>query len=302
MRHKDLFKTYIWLIETVLRNGPLDLEEIKSLWEKSSLSDGIRLSRSSFNRHREEIEDIFGLRIVCDRGNNNRYSIENEDCINRNSVQMWMANIISFNNIISENRTLGDRILMESIPSEGRNLQTVIESMKKSRMIEFDYLKHHSGQANRYVLEPYCVKLYHRRWYLLARYQEEPKEFRIFAFDRIVQAAVSDKRFLIDKNFDAASFFSECFGVAPNMNVPVQRITIRAYGTEQYYMRDLPIHPSQRLVAEGDGFSDYEVTLRPTEDFLGHLLSRGQWVRIMSPKEVEEQFLTMVRDVQERYQ
>lgn len=58
MRHKDLFKTYIWLIETIHRFGALTLSELGDLWLKSSISEGVPMSRTSFNRHREEIEDI----------------------------------------------------------------------------------------------------------------------------------------------------------------------------------------------------------------------------------------------------
>ena len=67
MRHKELFKTYVWLIETIHRQGPLSLEEIGNLWLSSSLSEGQSMPRTSFNRHREEIEDLFGIKIVCDR-------------------------------------------------------------------------------------------------------------------------------------------------------------------------------------------------------------------------------------------
>lgn len=301
MRHKELFKTYIWLIETIHRQGPLSLEEIETLWLKSSLSEGQYMARTSFNRHREEIEDLFGIKIVCDRSRGWKYRIENADVMDKPSVGNWMANTISLNNLIAENRSVSDRILLENIPSEGVNLQRVIEAMKTSKMIEFDYLKYHSTEPKRYVVEPYCVKLYHRRWYMLARYHETPREYRVFAFDRIVDTTISSKQFKIDKTFDAASYFNECFGVAPNFVVPVQKVVIRAYKTEQYYMRNLPVHPTQRLIAEGDGYCDYEITLRPTEDFLGYLLSRAHWVEVISPQEVRAHIRDMVDKIKDRY-
>ena len=138
MRHKELFKTYIWLIETIHRQGPLSLEEIETLWLKSSLSEGQYMARTSFNRHREEIEDLFGIKIVCDRSRGWKYRIENADVMDKPSVGNWMANTISLNNLIAENRSVSDRILLENIPSEGVNLQRVIEAMKTSKMIEFD--------------------------------------------------------------------------------------------------------------------------------------------------------------------
>lgn len=301
MRHKELFKTYVWLIETIHRQGSLSLEEIGKRWLNTSLSEGQPLARTSFNRHREEIEDLFGIKIVCDRSIGWKYRIENADDLDKPSVENWMANTISLNHIIAENRSVSDRVLLENIPSEGVNLQSVVEAMKISKMIEFDYLKYHSTETKRYLVEPYCVKLYHRRWYMLARYPNIPREFRVFAFDRIVDTTISTKKFKIDKDFDAASYFNECFGVAPNFDVPLQKVVLRAYDTEQYYMRDLPVHPTQRLIAEGDGYCDYEVTLRPTEDFLGYLLSRAHWVEIISPQEVREHINRMIDNIKNRY-
>lgn len=300
MRHKDLFKTYIWLIETIHRFGSLTLSDIRELWLNSSISDGVPLSRTTFNRHRDEIEDIFGIRIICSRKNGNRYMIENADSLDKHSVENWMANTISINNVIAENRSVSDRILLEAIPSEGETLQTAIEAMKEGHKFEFDYKKYYSPESKNYSIEPYCVKLYHRRWYLLGRYSHD-KDFRLFAFDRISNAHKSSDKFIIDKTFNASDYFNDCFGVALNTSVPVQKVIIRAYINERYYLRDLPLHPSQRLVREGDGYFDYEVTIRPTEDFLGYLLSRSNFVKIISPESLANQLKEIALSIVRRY-
>ncbi len=301
MRHKDLFKTYIWLIETIHRCEALTLSELGDLWLRSSISAGIPMSRTSFNRHREEIEDIFGIKIVCSRSSGNKYSIENIDAMDGNSVESWMANTISINNIMAENKSVKDRILLESIPSEGGNLQMAIVAMRKSHILEFDYKKYYSADAKHYVIEPYCVKLYHRRWYLLGRYPDT-KDYRVFAFDRMSNMNISSRKFKIDNSFDASEYFKECFGVALNTSVPVQKVTVRAFLNERYYMRDLPLHPTQRLVGEGEGYFDYEITMRPTEDFLGYLLSRSHFVKIISPASLAEQLKGMAESILSRYE
>lgn len=300
MRHKDLFKTYIWLIETIHRYGALSLSEIDDLWIKSAISDGAHMARTSFNRHREEIEDIFGIKIICSRRNANKYSIENADVINRVSVENWMANTISINNIIAENKSVSDRILLESIPSEGGNLQAAIGAMRGSNILKFNYKKYYSIEVKHYSIEPYCVKLYHRRWYLLGLYPGT-KDYRLFAFDRMSNVKITSEKFQMETSFDASEYFKDCFGVALNTSVPVQKIIIRAYINERYYLRDLPLHPTQRLIGEGVGYFDYEITMRPTEDFLGYLLSRSNFVKILSPTSLAEQLKNMARSILKRY-
>lgn len=81
----------------------------------------------------------------------------------------------------------------------------------------------------------------------------------------------------------------------------MQKVIVRAYINERYYLRDLPLHPSQRLVGEGDGYFDYEVTLRPTEDFIGYLLSRSDFVKIVSPDSLANQLKEMALSIVKRY-
>lgn len=302
MRHKDLFKTYIWLLETVNSHAPVSLEEIGRLWLKSSLSDGSPMARSTFNRHREAIEDIFGISITCDRSGGCRYSIASDSNSRHagSSVQNWMTTAISVSNLISDSRSVHSRILLEAIPSEGFNLHRAVEAMKQSRLLRISYRKYHTELVSCYELEPYCIKLYHRRWYLLAR-KPETKEYRIFAFDRIVDTAVTATRFRVDRKFDAAAYFKDCFGVNLSADQPAQTIVLRAYGTQQYYMRDLPVHHSQRYLTHGDGFTDYELRLQPTDDFMAYLLSCGPWIQVISPASLAERLLSSLEDTRRRY-
>ena len=75
-----------------------------------------------------------------------------------------------------------------------------------------------------------------------------------------------------------------------------ERIVIRVFGQERYYLRDLPIHHSQQEIAQYDDYSDFELSLRPTIDFTRHLLSMGNTVKILSPTWLAEQLRKMHLD------
>jgi hypothetical protein len=63
----------------------------------------------------------------------------------------------------------------------------------------------------------------------------------------------------------------------------MERVVIRAYGQERYYLRDLPIHHSQQEIEEGEDYSDFELKLRPTYDFTCYLVGLGSSVQVLSP-------------------
>lgn len=117
------FREYIWLVNTIQRAGGITFAELSNKWADSELGGGMALSRTTFNRHRDAILDIFGIIIDCNRRNGNKYFIFNSEVLQEDTVQNWMLSTLSVHNIVSESLSLSNRILLENIPSGGTNLQ-----------------------------------------------------------------------------------------------------------------------------------------------------------------------------------
>jgi hypothetical protein len=293
MKIPTLFKEYIWLIETINRAGRITFAEINKKWRRKEESGGVEFSRTTFNRHRDAIMDMFGVIIDCDRKDGYRYYISNKEVLDEDSVQNWMFSTLSVSNMLDENVGLQDRILLESIPSGDQHLQQIIRAMREGRRMMITYRRYGAASANSFSVAPYCVKLFRRRWYVLVTVLrpsyaggEEKKEdkFAIFSLDRIEQLELQETKFTIDPDFDAAAFFEECFGVVVGDGSKPTRIVLRAYGHEPFYMRDLPLHHSQREIYHTAEFTDFELTMRPTSDFKGYLMSKGEWLQVISPE------------------
>lgn len=122
MRSHVIFREYIWLVNTIHRCGRISLEEINREWLRTDMSEGLPMARSTFNRHKNAIENIFGIYIECDRTDGYRYYIGNVEVLEENTIQNWMLSTLSVNNILAESKGIHDRILLESIPSDGENL------------------------------------------------------------------------------------------------------------------------------------------------------------------------------------
>ena len=295
-----LFKEYIWLVDTIYQARNITLEEINRKWVKTEMSGGVEILRNTFIRHRNAIENIFGIRIECDRKNGYKYFIDNPQVFTKNSIQNWMLSTLSVNHVISESLSLQKRILLEEIPSAKGYLEPIINAMKKKRLINIYYHKYGAEEPKEYVMAPYCIKLYHRRWYVLGRY--ESGEFRVFSFDRIKELIISNETFELDEDFDAEDYFSECYGVVRMEEMPVERIVLRAYGDESLYLRDLPVHHSQMEIGSGDGYTDFECYVRPTLDFCGYILSRGSRLQVLKPQSLIDKIHKMLADALKNYE
>lgn len=588
MKASFLFKQYVWLVDTIQRCKRITLADLNERWLRTELSEGRPLSRTTFNRHRNEVEEIFGITIGCDA--DNRYYIVNSNLLRTDTVQQWMLSTLTVSNIVGEARNLHDRILLESIPTEGELLRQIVEAMQRSVLIDITYRRYGSTTDASWTIAPYCIKLFRRRWYLVGTirstgsqpvthrgtgtlpvsithggtgtlpvsiahggtgtlpvsitqgdtgtlpvtpeikdwhrrfhsvphrenkalqsitfrlYDSLPKEVieeiklkldinedddscdsiqyqrlrqkiaeyedagygqcflrdeRIAAimqdtlkhfdgeryqlicwcimpnhvhvlievnegwslsrimhgwrsytakeanrilgrtgkfwmeeyynryirddnhlqktinyilnnpanagldewpwvgergtgfqpvlqarglyprstgfqpvlqagglyprgtgsqsvsqarglcpgdgqasglypitlsFDRITSLVLTDEPFAVDPDFDAEAFFSEYFGVMTDDHIPLQRIVLRAFGNERYALRDLPLHPSQQLVEDKGEYVDFELFLRPTSDFLAHILSRGRWVKVISPENIAQRISDMHRE------
>ena len=290
MKTYTKFKEYIWLVNTIYKARKITLAEINERWLETEMSEGVELARATFNRHKDAIEDIFGIYIECDKKNGYKYYIGNEHVLREDTVQNWMLSTLSVGNVISEGLSLQDRILLETASSGGEYLPQVIEAMKKSVRVKVSYQRYGADEPKMLDFEPYCIKLFNKRWYILAHFHRNATEdreaddyFGMFAFDRIRVLELTNVKFQIDPDFDAATYFSENFGVLVHDGTPKERIVIRAYGQERFYLQDLPIHHSQRIIEEGEDYADFELNLRPTIDLTRHLLGLGSAVQVLIP-------------------
>lgn len=299
MTTPTLFKEYIWLVNTINQARNITLSDINKKWLTTEMSGGVELARSTFNRHKVAIEDIFGIRIECDRSKGYTYYIGNAEVLGNESVQNWMLSTLSVNNIISESLSLHSRILLESIPSADERLEKIIKAMKKDRLLQIVYKKYDSDQGIEHTIAPYCIKLYHRRWYLLARF--DSGNFSIFSLDRIRETEITDETFEIEPDFDAEAYFSECFGVVRVDDIKPEKIVIRAFGTECNYLRDLPLHHSQREIANTEDYTDFELYLRPTLDLQGQILSRGSRLKVLSPQSLADKISRTLQEAVSLY-
>lgn len=285
MKAYALFQEYIWLVNIIHRYGRLTLEEINQHWLDTELSEGVPIARSTFNRHRDAILDMFGIIIENDKKDGFRYYIYNEEVLEEDTIQNWMLSTLSVNSVLAESKGVHDRILLEQIPSDGENLHKFIEAMKRGVKIEIYYRRYGADAPKSSMkVEPIFVKLFTRRWYAMVKFPTPDAWIFTLAFDRILSLELTDEKFEYNRDFDPVAFYEESYGVVWDDKVPLERVRIRAFDREANYLRDLPLHHSQKEVESTDGYSDFELYLRPTSDFYAPLLSRGSSIKVMEPQ------------------
>src|SRR3712207_9116086 len=128
-------------------------------------------------------------------------------------------------------------------------LATIMEAMRGNHVVMLTHKKFESDGPYTFPVAPYCIKMFHRRWYLLAKSIGEDK-IRLYGLDRIGDVELTGERFELPKDFDASGYFDSFFGIVLDENVPVERIIVRANRQHQHYLRTLPLHKTQHRSEE----------------------------------------------------
>lgn len=296
----NLFNRYIWLVDTVYRAGSITFEEVNERWLRTEMSEGKEIPLRTFHNHREAIEQMFDINIECNRHGGFRYYIEHAEDMERGGVRRWLLNTFAVNNLINESHKLKRRILFEKIPSGQKFLTPIIEAMRDGVLLEMTYQGYWSDVPKTFQLEPYCVKVFKQRWYVVGRNPcyEEP---RIYALDRVQALDPTTEKFKMPKSFDPEAFFSESFGVIVGDGCEAEEVQIKVRGAQVSYIRALPLHHSQEEVKIEHDFSIFRYYIKPSFDFKQELLSHGAAVEVLEPKWVRDEMAEDVREMSTHY-
>lgn len=291
---------YTWLIDTIRRAGKITYKELSDKWERcKDLSDCNPLPRATFNHWREAISEQFGIIIDCQKAGGYLYYISNPEDIDENRLKKWMLDSFAVGNAIGENLSLKGRILVDEIPSGRDHLTTILEAMKENRIVEISYRPFNRSHSYAFTIEPYCVKLFENRWYVLGR--NNRGEIKIYGLDRLEEARATDSTFKLPKDFNAEEFFATYYGVVIGYGTKPERIVIRANEDHKHYLRSLPLHFSQREIEDCGKYADFELYLAPTYDFVMKLLQAGAMLEVISPASLRKTMKGWISDMSELY-
>lgn len=278
---------YIWLLDTLLTSAPLTFEEINKLWEDCPASDG-PIPLRTFHEHRKGIKEMFGIDIECDRSKN-VYFVKNPEAIDENKLSKWLLEKYSIPKDFATFNGLKDRILLEEIPLGQAFLPPIMEAMMHHLELMIGYQQFKVEQRQEFHMQPYALKVFNRRWYLLG-YLKEQEGLRTIALDRILDLKVLKKSFKLPKDFDARKYFANVLGIYVNENLPIVKVKIRAYGEQAEYLRSTPLHKSQSEVRSKYGeFAEFTYRLCITPDFVSQLLAMGEKVEVLEPQELRDE-------------
>ena len=279
---------------------------LKQPRDMEDLTQYFQVNRRTIFRWIETIKEKLHVEIIYSMG---KYSLSDasKDFIQNNSLNNWMFNTFSLMNLLDGREALMDRILLEHIPSSNDEdkLQVILEAMEKNRRIRFEYTKYFNNPEHEpepyESVEPYCVKLFERRWYVLCHTNKlTDKGMRTLSLDQISNLKMLNSTFRLPKGFNAAKYFDDVYGITTGMNGAFSTIKIKVDAARANYFRALPLHHSQEEEQHED-YSIFTYKLRPANDFYQALLHEGEFLEVLEPVEAKEAMKKKFKAMAGRY-
>lgn len=270
-------------------------EEISRYLEEKNYKDSegdLAFSEKTFQRDRKLMEDLLGIEIKFKRSTMT-YQIVND--IEDFSDQTIFDNLLLVN---AYKQTAHYEKLMhfEKRQASGlEHLEGIIYAIKNSKIISFQYTKHWEGISKRRVVEPYAVKEFRNRWYLLANEKGGKDVFlKTFGLDRISDLEISNSVFKKEE-VDIEKMFVNSFGIISTLGEQPTKITISFEPWQGMFVKSLPIHHTQKILNDNKNELKIELTLVPTYDFYQELLTHAERIISIEPVIVRNEYVNFLQ-------
>jgi hypothetical protein len=144
-------------------------------------------------------------------------------------------------------------------PTGTENLYGLLHAIKNRLLIKFTYHKFWEEGPSQRAGEPYAIKEFNNRWYILAK-ESNGDIVKSFGLDRLTNLEISRKTFEFPMDFNVEESFMYCFGIiSPNGEDP-QEIILSFTLFQGKYIKTLPLHSTQKVLI--DNKEELQISLK----------------------------------------
>lgn len=248
----------------------------------------------TIQRDFKNIEDLFGICIRFDKKWSGYYINEEDSLINEQYERL----LLNFDllNALDKTSNLHTYVLAEHHrPSDTECLPALIKAIKFSHPVAFDYIYvREEGRMRKKKVLPHYLKEDQQRWYLLAY---DNNVLKIFNVDCIRNLRIYyEETFKRDMDIDVNDLFKDSYGIWNQPDIPIENIELSYSALDGRFLKSVPLHHSQTIIADNETEFRITLRLRITNDFVMALLARSSSLTVIKPLHLRER----VRKVYEK--
>jgi predicted DNA-binding transcriptional regulator YafY len=241
--------------------------------------------KRTFQREIKAIRETFGIDIQYSTKNKGYYIVESPtDTLNFDRM-MEAFDIFNSLNLAQD---LQPYVHLEKRrPTGMENLYGLLHAIKNKLQIKFSYQKHWEEEPSIRSAEPYALKEFKNRWYVLAKVLTEDL-VKTFGLDRISNLEITRHKFQYPKDYDIEASYRYCFGIISPTGQKPQEIILSFEPNQGNYIKSPPLHDKQEILIDNEDELRIKLKLYVTDDFIMELLSFGDSMKVLEPKSLAD--------------
>mgnify|MGYP000237481556 FL=1 len=246
----------------------------------------IGFSKRTLQRDIKEIRNVFGIDIEYSKSQKGYFISQNE---NENMNFQRMMEAFDMFNSLNLAQNLTPFIHLEKRRPQGtENLYGLLHAIKNRLQIKFTYQKFWEEELSQRLVEPYALKEFKNRWYIMAK-DSKDNNIKSFALDRLTNLEITNLNYQYPDNYSIEQSYRYCFGIiSPNDEEP-QDIILSFDPFQGKYIKTLPLHDTQQVLVDNDEEMKIKLKLCLTHDLVMELLSFGDNLKVIEPKSLADQ-------------
>ncbi|MDP4186155.1 MAG: WYL domain-containing protein [Bacteroidota bacterium] len=292
MSKRESIKRYHLIIKR-LRRKPATFKEIANyLSSESKMIDesDYNISIRTFQRDIKDIGFLYNIDIRYDSASKT-YHLNDGD---QDEIYNRLFEAFDTLNALNISEKLSQYISFEKRHPQGTEyLSDLLWAIQNQRQIYFSYRKYWEDHSTRRDAEPYALKEFKSRWYVIAKDLND-QQIKTFALDRLSKLAVTNNQFKIPQDFDVNEFYRDYFGVINSKQQEPEDVILSFNSVQGKYIKSLPLHESQQVIFEDEKEVRIKLRICITYDFVSELLSMGDLVKAIEPA-------SLITDLKETY-
>lgn len=124
-----------------------------------------------------------------------------------------------------------------------KHIGKLFTAISNKQVLRLKYQKFYTTEPKEFIVHPYLLKEYNKRWYLLGRVKSG--DIRNFAIDRLNSFKYMPKIQYIEPDSELEERFEDIIGITLYTNKPVEDILIWVSNEGYPYVMTKPLHSSQ---------------------------------------------------------
>ena len=264
--------------------------------DPDAIEDNLLTSQRTLQRDLKGIASNYEIEIVSDKSLNKYYIKEDVEDLQTRRLRESFEIV----NAIKLSKGFGDSLVFE----ERRHLGTehmagLIHAIQNKLVTEFSYTKFWDSSETQRMVKPIALKEARNRWYLIAK-DEKDSRIKNFSLDRIKELNISSIKFQ-PVPYNVHKEFKESFGIINGTDEKATEIILSFTPEQGRYVESLPLHHSQQLIIENDEEIRFAYYIKPTYDFRMEILSYGDQVKVLEPKNLIERIAEDLKSALSQY-